>query len=211
MRKRLVPTLAAVMFLMLLLPSAAAGQAMSSGWSPQIFFGFSIAGLKLDNPGTLTNDGRTGLSAGISLGFPITSTESAFGLRVQAFVSQKGATIADSVVQQKIKLTYVDIAGLIEIRIPPRINGERITVLAGPVINITTSAQAIVNTTPVDIGSVIENYDYGYMVGAEFTAIRKYLVMQVAWMPGFKKIFTSAPNNARNQTLLIMFAPKFGR
>jgi hypothetical protein len=211
MRKLFVPTLAAVMFVMLLFPRVAAGQGMPSSWNPQIFFGFSIARLKLDNPGTLTNDGRTGLSAGISLGFPIASAESAFCLRVQAFVTQKGATISDSVVQQKIKLTYVDVAGLIEIRIPPRINGERITLLAGPVFNITTSAQAIVNTTPADIGEVTENYDYGYLVGAEFTAIRKYLVMQVAWMPGFKKIFTSAPNNARNQTLLIMFAPKFGR
>ena len=211
MRKPLVLTLSAVMFVVLLFPSLAAGQVMASGWTPQVLFGFSVARLKLDHPEGITNDGRTGLSAGISLGLPVTDPESAFGLRIQALVSQRGSTLADAVVQQKIKLTYVDVAGLIEFRISPRINGDRITLLVGPVINITTSSQAIINTTAVDIGEVTENYDYGYLVGGEFTAIRKYLGVQIAWMPGFKKIFTSSNNNARNQTLLIMFSPKFGR
>lgn len=212
MRKPALAALSTVMFITALLPSRAAGQSLPQGsWTPQILFGFSIARLKLDNPSGLTNDGRTGLSAGISLGLPITPPDSAFGLRVQGLISQRGATVSDSVVQQKIKMSYVDIAGLVEFRISPRINGDRITLLVGPVLNITTSAQAIVNTTPVDLGEVTENYDYGYLVGAEFTAVRKYVGVQIAWMPGFKPIFKNAPNNARNQTLLIMISPKLGR
>jgi hypothetical protein len=206
MRKPLLVTLSATMFLTLFFPRASAGQ--GQGWTPQVFFGFSIARLKLDFPEGLTNDGRTGLSAGISLTFPITPAESIFGVRVQTLISQRGGTIADQVVQQKFKFSYVDVAGLVEFRISPKINGERITLLVGPVLNITTSAQAVINTTPVDISDATENYDYGYMVGAEFMAWPKYVGVQVAWMPGFKKLFNASNNNARNQTLLILFSPK---
>ena len=203
-----------MMFVALLFPRTAAGQSISTGsWPTQVLIGFSLAQLKLDHPDGLTNNGRTGLSAGISLGFPITPKESAFGLRTQALISQRGATVANQVVQQKIKTSYVDVMGLVEIRISPRINGDRIILLAGPTVHFTTSAQAVVNTTPTDIGEVTENFDYGYFVGAEFTAVPKWATVQVGWMPGFRKIFKegTTTNNARNQTLMIMISPKIIR
>ena len=126
-------------------------------------------------------------------------------------MTQRGATLSNAIVQQKFKFSYIDVAGLVEFRLPARINGDRITLLVGPVLNITTSAQMVENTTPLDLSEVTENFDYGYMVGGEFTAIRRYLGVQIAWMPGFKKVFTVSNNNARNQTLLILFSPKFGR
>lgn len=206
---------ASVFVFLIAVPSAHAQQRPA-----QLLIGATFAHMTFDSTPELATSWRGNLTFGIDFGVPLFPQDSPVQLRAEAMLVARGGHVDNGQFVEKIKLLYVDVAGLIDWNVVSTAGDNGFHVLVGPSLGIRTSAAASINGIAVDPGGVFRRFDVGLAVGTNFTLIKKKLDLQALYIAGLMNILTDDPytsvffppgSTARNQTLLIMVLPTIWR
>lgn len=179
----------------------------------QLMLGATFAHLRFDDP-NLAASWRGNLVFGADFGVPLFPTDSKVQLRAEALLVPRGGNVDDGQFVRKIKLLYIDVAGLIDVEV-----NESVHLLAGTSLGIRAGGAASVNGLGVDVSGVFRPIDVGLTFGADVVVVPRKIRLQVLYIHGLMNILSDSPyflfpistSQAKNQTLLIMVSPGFWR
>jgi len=184
----------------------------------QLMIGAVFAHLKFDDP-NLTSSWRSNVVFGADFGIPLFPKDSKVQLRGEFLLVPRGGNVknvTDGLGERKIKLPYVDAAGLVDVEL-----SDSVHLLAGASLGLRFGAAASVDGLGVDVDGVFKPIDVGLTFGADVVLVPNKVRMQVLYTHGLMNIlsdeiytpgmpyFFNSTSPAKNQTLLIMVAPGF--
>jgi hypothetical protein len=181
----------------------------------QLMLGAVFAHMKFDDP-KLDSSWRGNIVFGADFGVPLFPKDSKVQLRGELLLVPRGGNVEDGQFLRKVKLLYIDAAGLVDVELK-----DSFHLLAGTSVGFRVGSAASVDGLGVDIAGVFRPLDVGITFGADVVVVPKRIRMQVLYTHGLMNIlsdetyspfldnFFNTTGQAKNQTLLIMIAPGF--
>jgi hypothetical protein len=208
MKLRLIRLVVCAVTVLLAVPATAAADQRPF----QLMIGAVFANLKFDDP-NLTSSWRSNVVFGADVGVPLFPTDSKVQLRAEFLLVPRGSNVDDGEFVRKIKLPYVDAAGLVDVEV-----SEAVHLLAGASLGLRFGAAASVDGLGVDVDGVFRTIDVGLTFGADVVLVPNKIRMQVLYTHGMMNVLSDDPytavffgstSPAKNRTLLIMVSPGF--
>lgn len=155
-------------------------------------------------------DNRIGLTAGasIDINFPMVP----LGIESGVYYSQKGSVYEDALIEEELRLDYVEIPVMAKLRVGPPAP-VRLHFLMGPYVGIPVNAEYTEETSAgsatVDLSDEVHDVDYGLMggVGLDLSLGLTSFNIQARYSHGFMNVFENA--NAKNRVFSLVAGIRF--